>query len=396
MTQAPATLDARGRRQRERTIRSPGFAKIIVSPAAMTKRKTILDRSDIRLVWHTMNLSLRRSLRTAFRWISRVLAVIALLIAAIVIVSRVAAAAREREAAEQAAPSTGHFVLAGDLQMYVQEAGPSNGPPIVLVHGTGAWSEIWRETMTALADAGFHAIAIDVPPFGYSGKLPGPSSYSPDKQAGRIAAALDALGLRGVVLVGHSVGARPTVETALLAPGRIERLVLVDPALGFGVEGSSEFQQNDPSFLMKALFGVRGVRNAVLSIVATNPLTTRALFQTFVSNTAAVTDARVTMLQQPLVVENTTTAEGDWLHYLMLSEDRSLVSDFKNFAKLTMPVLLIWGSTDTVTPLWQGRQLQQLIPHAELSVLDNVGHIPYIEDATAFNDMLVRYLQARH
>jgi hypothetical protein len=47
---APATLDARGRRQRERTIRSPGFAKIIVSPAAMTKRKTILDRSDIRLV----------------------------------------------------------------------------------------------------------------------------------------------------------------------------------------------------------------------------------------------------------------------------------------------------------------------------------------------------------
>ena len=389
-------MDARGRRQRERTIRSPGFAKIIVSPAAMTKRKTIIHRSDIRLVWHTMNLSLRRSLRTAFRWISRVLAVIALLIAAIVIVSRVAAAAREREAAEQAAPSTGHFVLAGDLQMYVQEAGPSNGPPIVLVHGTGAWSEIWRETMTALADAGFHAIAIDVPPFGYSGKLPGPSSYSPDKQAGRIAAALDALGLRGVVLVGHSVGARPTVETALLAPGRIERLVLVDPALGFGVEGSSEFQQNDPSFLMKALFGVRGVRNAVLSIVATNPLTTRALFQTFVSNTAAVTDARVTMLQQPLVVENTTTAEGDWLHYLMLSEDRSRVSDFKNFAKLTMPVLLIWGSTDTVTPLWQGRQLQQLIPHAELSVLDNVGHIPYIEDATAFNDMLVRYLQARH
>ncbi len=60
-----------------------------------------------------------------------------------------------------------------------------------------------------------------------------------------------------------------------------------------------------------------------------------------------------------------------------------------------MPVLLIWGSTDTVTPLWQGRQLQRLIPHAQLSVLDNVGHIPYIEDATAFNDTLVRYLQMK-
>lgn len=334
------------------------------------------------------------SLRTAFRWIARVLAVIVLLVAAIAIIFRVTAATREREVAEKAAPSTGHFVLAGDLKMYVQEAGPSQGTPIVLVHGTGAWSEIWRQTMTALADAGFHTIAIDVPPFGYSGKPSGPSAYSPDKQAGRIAAALDALALRRVVLVGHSVGARPTVETALLAPDRIERLVLVDPALGFGAEGSTQFQQNDPSLLVRALLGVRGIRNAVLSVFATNPLTTRMLFQSFVSNKDAVTDARVTMLQQPLVVENTTTAEGDWLSYLMLSHDRSRVSDFKNFAKLTMPVLLIWGSTDTVTPLWQGRQLQKLIPHAELSVLENVGHIPYIENAAAFNDTLVRYLQA--
>src|SRR5262245_53214499 len=181
---------------------------------------------------------MRVLLRTAFRWISRGLAVILLLIVAIAIIFRVTAATRERESAEQAAPSTGHFVPAGDLKMYVQEAGPSNGTPIVLVHGTGAWSEIWRPTMAALANAGFHAIAIDVPPVGYSGKPSGPSAYSPDKQARRIAAALDALGLREVVLVGHSVGSRPTVEAALMAPGRIERLVLVDPVLGFGVEGS--------------------------------------------------------------------------------------------------------------------------------------------------------------
>lgn len=340
-----------------------------------------------------MSVSFRRSLRVAFRWISRVLAVIVFLIVTVAIILRVASAVRERQAAEQAAPSTGHYVLAGDVKMYVQEAGPSTGAPILLIHGTGAWSEIWRETMTALANVGFHAIAIDLPPFGFSGKPFGPSAYSPEKQARRIAAALDALGIVGVFLVGHSVAARPAVETALLVPDRVERLVLVDPALGFGAEGGTEFQQNDPSFLVRALFDVRGVRNAVLSVVATNPLTTRALFQSFVSNAAAVTDARVKMLQQPLAVENITNAEGDWLHYLMVSQDRSRVSDFKNLAKLTMPVLLIWGSTDRVTPLWQGRQLQKLIPHAQLSVLDNVGHIPYIENAKEFNETLVQYLQ---
>jgi len=340
-------------------------------------------------------MSLVRALRSLFRGISRLLTALVLIIAAVGIICRVSGSAREKWPADQAAPKTGRFVSAGDVKLFVQEAGPAKGTPILLVHGTGAWSEIWRETMTAVAHAGFRAIAIDVPPFGYSGKPAGPPEYSPAKQAKRIAAALDALGLRKVVFVGHSVGARPTVETALLAPERVERLVLVDPALGFGAEGSTAFQQNDPSLVVTAFFAVREVRNAALSVVATNPLTTRALFKTFVSNAAAVTDARVSMLQQPLVVENMTNAQGDWLQYLMESKDDSRVSDFKNFAKLTMPVMLIWGNTDTVTPLWQGRQLQKLIPHAQLSVMDNVGHIPYIENAKGFNDTLVQYLQTR-
>ena len=343
-----------------------------------------------------MSRSRRGPIGTVSRLIWNLVKLSLLAIVGVAVICRVAGAARERQGAEQAAPSTGRFVTAGDIKIFVQEAGPPKGTPVVLVHGTGAWSEIWRETMTALAHAGFRAVAIDVPPFGYSGKPADPSSYSPEKQAKRFTAALDVLGLRKVIFVGHSVGARPTVEAALMAPDRIERLVLVDPALGFGAEGSTQYQQNVPTLPMKAFFSYPQIRNAGLSIVATNPLTTRAMFKTFVSDKAAVTDARVTMLQQPLVVENMTNAEGDWFQYLMASEDHSRVSDFQNFAKLTMPVLLIWGSTDTVTPLWQGRQLQKLIPNSELSVLDNVGHIPYIENAKAFNDTLLRYLQTRH
>src|SRR5687767_5170572 len=187
----------------------------------------------------------RRSLGTAFRWIRRSVLLAAVMVATIVTVFRVATAVRERQTAEGAAPYTGRHVPAGDLKVFVQEAGPATGSPVLLVHGTGAWGEIWRETMTALAVNGFRAIAIDVPPFGFSGKPPGASAYSPDKQAGRIAAALDALGVANVVLVGHSVGGRPAVETALRIPDRVSRLVLVDPALGFGPEGSTQFQQND-------------------------------------------------------------------------------------------------------------------------------------------------------
>jgi hypothetical protein len=182
------------------------------------------------------------------RRISRILAILVLLLVAIAVICRAAGAARERQTAEQAAPSSGHFVLAGDLKMYVQEAGPSKGMPIVLLHGTGAWSEIWRETMTALAHAGFRAIAIDVPPFGYSGKPSGPSAYSPRQTSfRRIAAAPRCPGLsqgRRRPLGGSEAHDRDGAAGA--RPDRASGAGRCGAGLWRG--GSTQFQQNDPRF----------------------------------------------------------------------------------------------------------------------------------------------------
>jgi len=331
-----------------------------------------------------MTFALRRVVRSA--------SVLVFVATAAPISCRIATIARERQSTEDAAPDGGRFVQAGDIRIHVQETGPSTGPAVLLVHGTGAWSEIWRETLTALASAGVHAIAIDVPPFGFSGKPHGPAAYSPARQAERIVALLDALGLERVTIVGHSVGARPSVETALAAPRRVEALVLVDPALGFGAAGSMEFAPNSPSWPLRVLFGTPLVRNAAMAAVATNSWATRSLFKSFVAKKSAVTDARVAMLQRPLLVREITRAEGDWLYYLMVSTDTSRVSRSRTLSELKMPVSLIWGTADDVTPIWQAGALQQLIPQATLTQIDGVGHIPYIEDADAFNRVLIRTL----
>jgi alpha-beta hydrolase superfamily lysophospholipase len=86
------------------------------------------------------------------------------------------AARRERESASQGAPTGGRFVQAADVQMLVQEAGDRAAPAVLFVHGTGAWSETWREAMNAVAAAGYRAIAVDLPPFGYS-QRPDPPRY---------------------------------------------------------------------------------------------------------------------------------------------------------------------------------------------------------------------------
>jgi alpha/beta hydrolase fold len=133
----------------------------------------------------------------------------------------VQAGRREVHARVDGAPPTGRFVSAGDVEVFVQEAGPPAGPAVLFVHGTGAWSETWRESMTALAATGYRAIAIDLPPFGYS-QRPDRPRYGKREQGQRIVAVVDALQIPRVILVLDGVGHIPQIE----APPRFNDLLL--------------------------------------------------------------------------------------------------------------------------------------------------------------------------
>jgi pimeloyl-ACP methyl ester carboxylesterase len=333
-------------------------------------------------------------LRRAARWTAWLSALLIAAVIAVMVYFTWQTNRRESQTIATAAPATGRFVTAHQTKIFVQEAGPASGRPVLLIHGTGSWSEIWRETMNALAAAGFRTIALDLPPFGYSEKPNGRAEYTTQNQAKRIVGVLDALDVKDTTLVGHSVGARATLEAALQAPARITRLVLVDPALGFqaDVHAPPHFEQNDAPWLVRALFASTGLRKAVLSTYGTNPLFTRKLFASFVSEKTAVTDAKVRMLQRPLTVENTTNAYGDWLAVLTVERDTSLCSDFTNFRNLRMPVSLIWGETDAVTPPWQADALKKLVPGSELRLIQHAGHIPYLENPRDFNVTLLNIL----
>ena len=141
------------------------------------------------------------------------------------------------------------------------------------MHGTGAWSETWRESLDTLAAAGFHAAALDLPPFGHS-ERPARPRYSRADQARRILGVLDALGARRAILVGHSFGAGPTVEAALLAPERVRALILVDAALSIRPDG---VPPRPAPAAVRTLLAVTPLRNALVATFLTNPLVHAAL-----------------------------------------------------------------------------------------------------------------------
>ena len=58
----------------------------------------------------------------------------------------------------------------GMLNMHYIEAGPKDGPPVVLIHGNPTWCFMWRKIVPRLAEAGFRTIAIDMIGMGRSQK----------------------------------------------------------------------------------------------------------------------------------------------------------------------------------------------------------------------------------
>lgn len=326
------------------------------------------------------------------RWLGRGLLVLLGLLLITLSFFRWQATQREVLTNQVAAPTTGRFVATAGGKLFIQEFGAINAPAVLLIHGTGAWSEIWRPTLTALAAADYHAIAVDLPPFGFSDR-PDPPAYDRPNQARQLLDLLDALDLQEVILVGHSFGAGATVELALLAPTRVHHLVLVDAALGLATVGEA-LSPTAPArpTLSEQLLQLRPLRNTLLAATVTNPLLTRQLLYTLIAKRTAATDATLAMLQQPLVLRGSTNALGDWLLPFLFAEASGLSSDPTAYAALRMPVTLLWGELDQVTPLAQAEALQQLLPAAPLIVLSGVGHIPALEDPVTFNRALLDHL----
>ena len=297
---------------------------------------------------------------------------------------------RETRTAAEIAPPGGRYVKADDVEVFLQETGPETGPVALFVHGTGAWSETWRTSLDAVAAAGFRGVAIDLPPFGHS-ERPAEPRYGKADQARRILGVLDGLGVRRAILVGHSFGGGPTVESALRAPARVRALVLVDAALGIRADGAAP---EHPPWIARGLLAVPPVRDGLVAAFLTNPRFTRQLLTRFVADPSVVTPERVAIYQRPLVVRGSTRAVGAWLPALLTPDAPARSEDPAEYRRLAMPLTAIWGARDTVTPLDQGQRLVRLVPAAKLEILPNAGHIPQIEAPREFDQRLVETLRA--
>ncbi|HEY6296880.1 MAG TPA: haloalkane dehalogenase, partial [Streptosporangiaceae bacterium] len=127
------------------------------------------------------------------------------------------------------------YAEADGLRLAYVEAGPSDGEPVLLLHGEPSWSFLYRKVIPVLAAAGLRAIAADLIGFGRSDK---PADIDDHTYARHVewirALAFDHLDLRGLTLVGQDWGGLIGLRLVAEHPDRFARVVAANTGLPTG------------------------------------------------------------------------------------------------------------------------------------------------------------------
>ena len=256
----------------------------------------------------------------------------------------------------------GHYVTVDGHRIHYLTGG--SGRPVVLLHGLGGRAEDWAGLLPSLISGGFTAYAVDLLGYGASDKPD--VDYSIALEADVVRKFLDQVSAQPVDLVGWSMGGWVALKFAAEHPERVHTLTLIDSA-GF------DFNAPDPRVLrprtpqelekMAALFSPKAA--AIPGFVARDIL-------------------RV-------------MGEQDWVFARALDSmySRRDLMDGK-VGDLTMPVLLLWGSKDVLTPLAAGSAMHGQMPTSILRVIDGCGHVALTECSERVVPAIVAFLQAHY
>ncbi len=134
-----------------------------------------------------------------------------------------------------ASPDGGEGGDGATLRMAWYEAGPPDGPVVLLLHGEPTWSFLYRHVMAVLADRGLRAVAVDLVGFGRSDKPRAASDHSFARHVEWVRElVLDRLDLHDVTLVGQDWGGLIGLRLVAEHPDRFARVVAANTGLPTG------------------------------------------------------------------------------------------------------------------------------------------------------------------
>ena len=270
------------------------------------------------------------------------------------------------------------------VQLAADLYGDETAPPVLFLHGGGQTRHAWGGAAAKIAASGRFAISIDLRGHGRSDWSPD-GVYDMDRFAADVHAIASSLG-RPPALIGASLGGL----ASLVAVGESTEpiatsLVLVDVAPRVETEGRVKIQ----AFMRAGMRGFDTLDDAADSIAAYLPHRPRPTdLSGLTKNLRRRGDDRWYWHWDPRWIGNSSGVDGQGG---LVHHDRMCDAA----RRLTVPVLLVRGRMSDIVSDESVRELQELVPHAEVVDVAGAGHMVAGDRNDAFNSAVIDFVD-RH
>ena len=245
-----------------------------------------------------------------------------------------------------------------------------DGPPVIFLHGIGGNRSSWTDQQLAISDIST-TISWDARGYGQSDDYDGPLNFS--DFGNDLARLLDAHKIGKAHFVGLSMGARILMDFFPRFRDRVATLTLCDCFFSYAIALSPEKQKEFVELRQKPLKEGKSPTDLapmlIDSLVGPNCTETakNKLYQSLV-------EIHVDSYLKTIAATITYDASGS-------------LTDFD------VPVQLIFGEHDKLTPPSIGETMMAKIPNARMAVIEDAGHLSNMEQPDAFNKIMRAFLQ---
>ncbi len=247
------------------------------------------------------------------------------------------------------------------MKVVYDESG--QGSPLILMHGWGC-DHTTVASVAATAAQTHTVYSLDLPGFGGSTEPRIP--WTPEHYARLLRAFIEKLGLHRPSLAGHSYGGRVAIVYSACHPDEVDKIILIDAA---GVKPRHGMRWYWKVYSFKT---AKWLLNTIMGRKKAEPVIDRIRSKKGSADYRAASPVmRATM---------SASVNEDLCHYM---------------PSIKAPTLLIWGETDTATPLSDAKKMERLIPDAGLVTFPGAGHYSFLDAPAHFAAVLSSFLLSK-
>lgn len=264
--------------------------------------------------------------------------------------------------------------------MHVERFG-HGGTAVILIHGFGTSSFLWRNVAPAITDAGHTAYAVDLLGHGESDRPPD-ADFGIAAQAEYLDAAMTALRVARGIVVGVDIGGDVALRLAATRPERVEKLVLINtPAFDeIPAKDITQMQRSTARFAFRTTRGILGAAPLIEGVLR-----------------GSVADPD-THMPTRLVARYLAPFVGkDGVNHLLTLASSITDEDMEEIDLRTIhvPTLILWGERDTWVDPKIADRLVNALPDGRLVRLPGVGRLIPEENPERLNELLLEFMRRR-